>query len=137
MKAILKKVEDFSSETSDGELINKSFIIKEQKTEVSESGDVVEVKKEVEVIEPIFIEVDDNTYIKFDKRSNRSETIDAKELRDRKQEIETRLMELNDYSDESLLAWAKKNYPTPEGLKEKEQLEMELQNITNSLNEIE
>ena len=64
MKAILKKVEDFSSETSDGELINKSFIIKEQKTEVSESGDVVEVKKEVEVIEPIFIEVDDYSFYK-------------------------------------------------------------------------
>ncbi|HPW34488.1 MAG TPA: hypothetical protein PK367_01865 [Candidatus Paceibacterota bacterium] len=135
MKAILKKVEDFSSEVSDGELANKLFI-KEQKTETDESGNLIETKKEIEVIEPIFIEVDDNTYIKFDKRSNRSETIDARELRSRKQEIETKLLELNDYSDENLLAWAKKNYPTPDGLREKEQLEGELQNITNSLNEI-
>lgn len=84
----------------------------------------------------MIIKIDENTYVKYDEETKRSETIDVLYLNEKKAEIETRLAELNDFTDENLLAWAKKNYPTPEGLKEKEQLERELENITNSLNEI-
>ena len=80
---------------------------------------------------------EENILIKYDKETKRSETIDILYLNEKKAEYEARLAELSDYSDEALLAWAKKNYPTPELLKEKEQLERELQNITNLLNEID
>ncbi|MBP6855806.1 MAG: hypothetical protein KBC26_02445 [Candidatus Pacebacteria bacterium] len=139
MKAILKQVTDFDSTSSDESLIKKNTIVKEEKITSNDGGQerVELIKKEIEVIEPIFIEVDDRTYIKFDKSSHRSETINVGELRDRKQEIETRLALLNDYSDENLLAWAKSNYPGETGVKEREQLISELNTINGNLNEID
>ncbi len=84
----------------------------------------------------MILKVNDNIYIKYDDSTKRSETIDVAYLKERKSDIEARIVELEDASDENLLAWAKRNYPTPELIIEKEQIERELQNITNLLNEI-
>lgn len=135
MKAILKKVDDFNSASSDEALFKKNSVSRKT-IETDALGNVVEIKKEIESIEPIFIEVDDDTYIKFDKQSNRSETINVGELKENKARIETRLSELNDFSDEHLLEWAKQHYPGEDGIREREGLLEELNTINVRLEEI-
>jgi hypothetical protein len=85
----------------------------------------------------MIIKINDTTFIKYDEKTKQSITVDVGFLSEKKKEIESRLKEIDDYSDKNLLAWAKINYPTPEGLREKEQLDRELQSITNQLNEID
>ena len=85
----------------------------------------------------MIIKVDDNTFIKYSEATKQSQVLNLADLEERKEQIDARLEELNDFSDEHLLAWAKANYPMAEGLKEKASLETELQSLTNDLNEIE
>lgn len=83
------------------------------------------------------IKVNDTTYIKFNEETKASQTIDISELQAQKIEIETRLAQLDDISDEALLIWAKKTYPRLEFEQlEKAQLTSSLERIETLLNEV-
>jgi hypothetical protein len=84
----------------------------------------------------MIIKVDDNTYINYNDATKSSQVVNKEEYETKKDQIETRLDELDLVSDEALLAWAKKNYPTPELVKEKASLENELVIVKSILEEI-
>ena len=84
----------------------------------------------------MILKVDKNTYIRVNKDKRTAEFICKSELIEKKSNVEERLSELNDYSDESLLAWAKKNYPTPNMNTEAAQLGDRLNDINKTLEEL-
>lgn len=84
----------------------------------------------------MIIKVDDNTFIKYDNQRNTSQVIKLDELETLETLVEERLAELEDTSDEALLAWAKKNFPGEAGIQERASLENQLTIIKADLAEI-
>jgi hypothetical protein len=84
----------------------------------------------------MIIKIDENTYIKYNEITKTSTTLDLNDLVQRKEDLLKRKTELEDYSDESLLAWAKRNFPLENEQKEKIAVDIELNIINNNLNEI-
>lgn len=84
----------------------------------------------------MILKIDKNTYVKYDDDTKRATVIDVLSLNEQKTQIETRLAELNDFSDEDLLSWAKKNYPTPNMIIEAGHLQDKLTEINNTLEQI-
>jgi hypothetical protein len=84
----------------------------------------------------MIIKINEDKYIKFNEVTNTSEVLLVTELEERKNTLENRAKELEDYSDEALLAWAKKNFPLETEQKEKIAIDVELTHLNNNLNEI-
>lgn len=62
----------------------------------------------------MIIKANDTTYIKFNEETKTSEVLDLTELEADKARLEARNAEIEDKTDEELLAWARENYPNAE-----------------------
>jgi hypothetical protein len=84
----------------------------------------------------MIIKVSDTIYLKFNEATKTTETIDLTELQERKEFVEVRIAQLNDYSDDALLAWAKRVYPLENEQRELTALENEIAKINSTIGEI-
>jgi hypothetical protein len=77
----------------------------------------------------VIFEVNKDLKISYNEVTKACVVIDLKIINERITEINKRLAEINIADDKALLAWAKKNYPTPEIAEERSRLEKELDGL--------
>lgn len=83
-----------------------------------------------------YVKVDDDTYLEYDPVSKSSRVIVKSRYIKQKEELEQRLEELGEVTEEDIMAWAMEHYPEIDKVREKTECENILVTITSVLDQL-